>query len=146
MPKITLLALLLACAAARAEDSIVARLHNARSLKCTLTLNYSTLFRDGKWSSDSEQKKYTFQIDNIDLLKGTAKYIDPEYAGNLSVRWGADSLSFTSLRFPGKTYVTTVLPQYAAGTEDFFVIESRHINRGSFMSAGQSYGSCTVVA
>jgi hypothetical protein len=143
MKRIIVLALFLACATSHAEDNIVARLHRVRSLSCVLTWNNSTVFKDGTRSLDSEQKKYTFKIDNIDLVKGTARYLDSSYAGDLSVRWSADSLSFTSQRML-PTYITTVFPQYAVGTQDFFVVESRHINSG-FMMAGQAYGSCSVV-
>jgi hypothetical protein len=48
MKRIIVLALFLACATSHAEDNIVARLHRARSLSCTLTWNYSTMFKDGK--------------------------------------------------------------------------------------------------
>lgn len=147
MHKTTMLVLLLACGAVQAQTAmdIAVRLRGVHTLKCTVNWTYSTYFKDGVRSLESNQKTREWIFDNIDITKGTARIIASDGSDELSVRQDANSLQFTSESAFGNIFLTTVFPEYVRGTKDFVFVQSRHINGIFSMIGGQSYGFCSVI-
>lgn len=145
MKHIALCLLVFSTYGAHAIDATTELLVHARSLACSIDWTYSALFKNGKRDLASHEKKYKFSIDDIDLVKGTARIISDNGAGDVTVRWAGSSLWFMGESAIGNVALTTVFPQYVEGTSDFILVESRHSDLLTSYYAGQSYGRCSVL-
>jgi hypothetical protein len=115
-------------------------------LRCQFTGSAVTEFKNGLRQYSTIQNKTTVTYDAIDLLHGSARIVAATGANDLAVSWGAMSGLWLVEKAPfGNVIVTTVFPSYAAGTQDFIVIESRHWTAGVYASGEQSNGTCTVL-
>lgn len=127
------------------------RLHNAHSLRCHFTAEADTKWTNGKRSITNENLNPQLEAnkvlyDSIDTHAGTARAVGN--IGASTVRVSVDSFGALWIvdRAPaGFIFVTTILPMYAAGTDEFVVLESRHSWVGAGALAEQSSGSCTVL-
>lgn len=147
MQKFIMSALILASCAAQADDTVVARLHSARTLRCTMNWSMATSFiPDGERNTQTSEKldaRYTF--DNIDLKKGTARMIGDAFSHDVTVRWESNALWLTS-KTPFGMELMMVFPQYARNTNDFiFVNASFNKEPTAPIFATQTYGLCSIL-
>jgi hypothetical protein len=77
--KLILALLLLTALPISAADNAMDRLHQVRSLRCTITESRVKNFESGKWTSKLYTDATEFQIDNIDLARSTARYINQSF-------------------------------------------------------------------
>jgi hypothetical protein len=84
--------------------------------------------------------------DHIDSAKGTGRIIGNVGTGNVMIRPDVNGGLWIIETSPaGFVFVSTVLPSYAAGTNEFIIVESRHSWLGTNLLAEQSSGSCAVL-
>ncbi|TLZ39937.1 MAG: hypothetical protein E6K23_11420 [Gammaproteobacteria bacterium] len=136
----------MAVADANPSADAVARLHAARSLRCTFTSEVTTWVRNGHRTVEQTAEHGSATYDNIDVAKGTARMVANAGAGDLTV-WVERTLGSLWMleRTPsGNVVVTTVFPMHAEGTDEFVVLEARHLIMGTIVLGQDTYGTCKV--
>jgi hypothetical protein len=128
-----------------ADNSAQARLQRAKSLRCTYTAAVAHWIRVSGHTVEQTNDKSTATYDAINLTKGTARIIANQGAGDLDAWWGGGSLWLSERTPVGNLVVTTVFPQYAPGTNEFVVLESRHSFVGTTALGESTYGTCKVL-
>jgi hypothetical protein len=134
-------------------NDAASRLRAARTLWCRFTAEAITEWESGqraitKHNLNPRDAPNKIVYDNIDLEKGTAREIGNAGAVDLSVRLDRLGGLWIVKKAPvGFMIVTTVFPLYAAGSQEFVVVESRHLFNGvsALGLAEQSSGSCSVI-
>ena len=132
------------------ESDPVSRLRTARSLRCHFTAEADTKWTKGQRSITNEALNPDVAnevvYDSIDVRKGKARIVGNIGASDVAVH--ADSFGaiwIVDVSPAGFVFVTTIMPLYAAGTEDFIVLESRHSWVGQSALGEQPSGSCALL-
>jgi hypothetical protein len=125
------------------DSSSVRALTEARSLKCSFPWYAST-----DWDGDqptiksANQPDFGFQIDGIDLRKGSARIIGNKGANDITASQGMGSVSFIERVPVGNLNVTTVYA-WRDRMGRFKAVHSRHTAIGG-PSPSQNYGYCQI--
>jgi hypothetical protein len=128
-----------------ADDPVI-RLRKARSLQCSFAGAVAPKSDSRRSAAEAAQQMSGATYDSIDTLRKTAQRVDGDRSGDLRAVWQAGALWFTERTSDGNLIVTTVLPQYREGSQDFVAIESRQSHLGAPLPGEYSSGSCKVVA
>jgi|HubBroStandDraft_4_1064222.scaffolds.fasta_scaffold344203_2 hypothetical protein len=159
MRLMVVLAAVLACAASDAApptevspNDPVSRLRSAHTLRCHFTAAATTKWTNGQRTITSENlnvqaRANEVTYDSIDLKKGTARAIGNAGAADVTVKVDRMGALWMVETVPmGYLVVTTIIPNYAADSTDFIIIESRHTWLPSAYALGtQDSGTCSVL-
>jgi hypothetical protein len=142
---IALLSFVALTATGGAGNDPASRLNSARSLRCTFTSSVATSITSGHRVVKQTQDTGAAVYDNINVAKGSARMIANGGASDMVVwRDIQGNLWMLERTGSGNEFVTTVFPMYAEGTQDFVVLESRHLLIGDTILGEQSFGTCKI--
>jgi hypothetical protein len=130
----------------------VSRLRSAHTLRCHFTAEATTKWTNGRRTIASENlsgqaRANEITYDSIDLKRGTARAIGNAGAADVTVKVDRMGALWMVETVPmGYLVVTTIIPNYAADSTDFIIIESRHTWLPSAYALGtQGSGTCSVL-
>lgn len=120
-------------------------------MRCHFTADAETTWTNGQRAITSQklngqQPSNEVTYDSIDTRAGKARIIGNIGASNVIVQMDSfGALWIVDSPPAGFIFVTTILPIYAAGTDEFIILESRHSWIRTDALATQSSGTCTLL-
>lgn len=142
---IACVALLLLSMSTWADDPVI-RLRKVRSLECSFAGIAAPKMDSRRPAADRSPLSGGTIFDAIDTFRKTARRVAGDGEGDLRAAWQGGALWFTERTPDGTLTVTTVLPQYREGSEDFVAIESHQSHLGAPLPGEYASGTCKVIA
>jgi len=143
--KLLLPSFLFVAVTATAQDDVFKALVSAKSLKCEFGPGSV-----GKWSgANVTVQRDTFDVtlhfDSINAQAGKARLIGNQGAADVAVLLSSGSITFVEQTGAGNFAFTTIFPERVPGTDEFYVVTSRHMVLLSGRPlASQYHGKCKV--
>lgn len=119
-------------------------LSSTRSWRCDFPSIAISVWEGEKVRTEIKQQEFSGHIDNVDIVRGTARLIGNVGAADLTVIGGAGVLHFLELTPSGNLNVTTIFARRAA-SGGLRAVHSRHVLLPvSGPLPSQAVGTCRV--
>lgn len=125
-----------------AADDAFSALLSAKSLKCTLGPGAVGIWGTKSVNIDKDKWNTPIHFDSIDVKAGKARIIGNVGADDISVIVTSAGITFVEQTGSGNLVFTTVFGSYLKGTNEFFVVSSRHMLIMDKPLPSQYHGTC----